>query len=209
MSDQIEIQPRPCKWGGMFDAPLPLGSVVRFAENVAAFSDDKSQMCRYIWGRCWDESLPLWLWVAFNPSKATQRQCDDDQTVKRCVGFTKQLSGQEAGGLVLVNLFAYRTKNPDEIDPNSDCHVGAENDKWIRLVLGSGRISKIIAAWGNDGHFTGRRRDVVRLLRESGIGVFQLGESTKNNAPWHPSRQRGYNISLRLYDESGEFRQGE
>ena len=179
----IEFRRFPCEWSGIFDAP-PLGSVVCFAGNAAAFSDDESRMCRYAWASCWNPNLPLWMWVMLNPSKATENR--DDPTANRCLSFTKRPAKQEAGGLVIVNLFARRATDRKKIDLNSDRDVGADNDKWIQLILKSERVSKIIAAWGNDGHFTGRRRDVLRLLRESGIGIFQLGKSTRHGAPRHP-----------------------
>ena len=168
----------------------PFGSVVRFSNNfVAVFSDDDAKKFRYVWAHCWNENLPLWMWVMLNPSMATEEK--DDPTVNRCVNFTKRLSGQGAGGLVVVNLFAYRATDPYEVDLHSHRHVGAGNDDWIRLILESGRISRIIAAWGNDGHFTARRKDVARLLRKEAedrsIPLSRIGTSTNEGAPRHPS----------------------
>ena len=189
MTDSIELRRRPCEWGGIFDAP-PLGSTARFCGNGAAvFSDDDEEKFRYALACCWDYNLPLWLWVMLNPSKATERQ--DDPTIDRCLGFTRRLSGQEAGGLVVVNLCARCAGNSKDIDLCSDFDVGPNNDEWIRLILKSGHISRIIAAWRDDGHFTSRRMTVVRLLREEtknkNIPFFQIGDSTKRGAPRHPS----------------------
>ena len=189
MTDSIELQHHPCEWGGIFDAP-PLGSTARFCDNGAAvFGDGDKEKFRYALARCWDRNLLLWLWVMLNPSKATERQ--DDPTVDRCLGFTRRLSGQEAGGLVVVNLFARRAGNPKDIDLCSDSDVGPNNDEWIRLILKSGRISRIIAAWGDDEHFTSRRKAIARLLREEtenkNIRFSQIGSSTKRGAPRHPS----------------------
>ena len=204
MTDSIAVQRRPRGWGGMFDAP-PSGNEVRFCDDgvdifgddgAAVFGNDDKEEFRYALARCWDHNLPLWLWVMLNPSTATERE--NDGTIVRCLNFTRRLSEhppeQPAGGLVAVNLFAYRTKNPKDICLSSNRHVGANNDEWIRLILKSGRISRIIAAWGKDGHFTftDRRRAVVRLLHEETekerIPFSQIGDSTRDGAPRHPSR---------------------
>ena len=193
MTDSIAVQRRPRGWGGMFDAP-PSGNEVRFCDDGAAvFGDDDKEEFRYALARCWDHNLPLWLWVMLNPSTATERE--NDGTIVRCLNFTRRLSEQPpeqpAGGLVAVNLFAYRAKNPEDICLFSNLHVGANNDEWMRLILKSGRISRIIAAWGDDGHLTDRHKAVVRILREEArdknIPLSQIGDCTQCGAPRHPS----------------------
>ena len=192
MTDPTEFQHRPCGWGEMFDAP-PLGSTVRFRGDAAAvFGDDDKEEFRYALARCWDHNLPLWLWVMLNPSTATESE--NDRTVNRCLDFTRRLSKQEAGGLVIVNLFAFRATNPENVDFYSDPnpHVGRNNDEWMRLIFKSGQISRIIAAWGNNGHFTNRRKTVERFLREQAddrnILISQINRGTQDGAPRHPSR---------------------
>ena len=184
--------PSACNWGGMFDAP-PLYCEVRFCERAAAaFGDDSREEFRYALAHCWDDNLPLWLWVMFNPSSATE--FESDRTVDRCLHFTRRLSQQKAGGFVIVNLFAFRTTHPEDIDYYSDPSpdVGRSNDEWMRLILESGRISRIVVAWGNCGHRTERRKMVMRFLRKQadarGIPISQLGCGTRHGAPSHPAR---------------------
>ena len=181
------------QWGGMFDSPPP-GSMPRYGcvegENGAAvFDKDDREKLRYVLARQWDARLRFWMWVMLNPS--TAGECENDGTVNRCRQFTQRLAGQEAGGLVVVNLFAYRAKNPEDICLSSDRYVGPSNDEWMRLILKSGRISRIIAAWGDDGHLTDRRKAVVRILREEArdknIPLSQIGDCTQCGAPRHPS----------------------
>ena len=181
------------QWGGMFDSPPP-GSMPRYGcvggENGAAvFDKDDREKLRYVLARQWDARLRFWMWVMLNPSKAGE--CKNDGTVNRCRRFTQQLAGQEAGGLVVVNLFAIRATNFGCIRLSPDHYVGPSNDKWMRLILKSGRISRIIAAWGDDGHSTDRRKAVVRILREEArdknIPLSQIGDCTQCGAPRHPS----------------------
>ena len=188
MTDPIEFQRRPRGWGEMFDAP-PLGNTARFRGDAAAvFGDDDKEEFRYALARCWDHNLPLWLWVMLNPSTATESE--NDRTVTRCLDFTWRLSRQKAGGLVIVNLFAHRATEWRELRRVHN-PVGSANDEWIQRILQSGRISKIILAWGNPGqkNFSdSRRRDVLHLLHDSGSQLFQLGEKTQKGAPPHPVR---------------------
>ena len=192
----------------MFSAPIP-GSTVQPGllpgmNSAAAYGGPKF---RYALAYCWNENLPLWLWVMLNPSTATEEATDP--TTDQCLCFTMRLSKQEereAGGLAIVNLFAYRATDKKELLPPNPDPIGPENDEWIQQILGSGRISKIIVAWGNPPKrrsfaptYRGRVGDVLRLLREASPDICQLGESsTRKGAPPHPLPLPG-NTPLRPY----------
>ena len=61
----------------------------------------------------------------------------------------------------MANLFAYRATEPSAmkavIDP-----IGRLNNNWL-LKLAE-EHDRVIAAWGNDGCFLGRSKEVVKLL---------------------------------------------
>ena len=65
------------------------------------------------------------------------------------------------GGLVMLNLFAFRATYPDDLKAAPD-PVGPRNDHWIRRW--AGRTDRVLAAWGNDGAWLGRSQRVRRLL---------------------------------------------
>lgn len=60
--------------------------------------------------RIWDDSLPKVMFVGLNPSTADETE--DDPTIRRCVHFAERW---RYGGIYMLNLFAYRATNPDEL----------------------------------------------------------------------------------------------
>lgn len=60
--------------------------------------------------RLWDASLPTLAFVMLNPSTADQLA--DDPTIRRCISFAR---AWKFGRLEVVNLFALRTRKPDEL----------------------------------------------------------------------------------------------
>src|SRR5262245_19133112 len=80
---------------------------------------------RYWLTRTWDNSLRRVCWVMLNPSTADAEQ--DDPTIRRCVGFARSWG---AGGIIVVNLFAFRASDPkallraaDPVGPDNDGHI--------------------------------------------------------------------------------------
>ena len=180
-------------WGeAIFGASSLSGEVCPCSSGKAVAVFDKEKTFRYALAHCFNEDSKPLMWVMLNPSTATQT--DPDMTVTKCLEFTKRIAereGEESGGLVIVNLFAYRATNWRELRrPRRICSdpVGPENDEWIQRTLRSGQISKIVVAWGGKGReFPERRDNVKRLLRGERIPIFQLGASVEGE-PRHPSR---------------------
>ena len=85
--------------------PLPRGEVGR-----ALISPD--QRFRYWLLRRWSPG-PLLVWVMLNPSTATPYL--DDATIRKVRGFSKRLG---YGGFVVVNVWAFRTKDPKVLHRN-------------------------------------------------------------------------------------------
>ena len=62
----------------------------------AILSEDRKY--RYVLSRIWDESKPLVVIIGLNPSTADEK--DDDNTIKKCINFSKNWG---YGGLYMLN----------------------------------------------------------------------------------------------------------
>lgn len=153
----------------------PLSVLTEF-ETGAAFSPDK--VYRYLLWRNWDASLPKLCVVGLNPSTADQSE--DDPTIRRVKSFAERDS---FGGVLMVNLFAYRTTYRPTL-MLQPAPVGADNNRWIRMAVE--QSAEVLCAWGADGGYMRRDREVYQLLLQfSGKPVTCFGR-TKAGFPKHP-----------------------
>ncbi|WP_127580893.1 DUF1643 domain-containing protein [Paenibacillus koleovorans] len=136
---------------------------------------DSTGAYRYSLWRIWNPDLPKVLFVMLNPSTADASI--DDPTIRRCIGFAKAWG---FGSLEVVNLFAYRATDPEELKKCSD-PIGPNNDYHIRRA--AHRADKIIAAWGTKGSLLGRDRLVMEIFHS--FPMFCLDVS-KAGHPKHP-----------------------
>lgn len=139
---------------------------------------------RYQLERTWSphSGAPV-CFVMLNPSTADGEV--DDATVRRCMGFAKSWGH---GGLVIVNLFAFRATQPREMLAARDA-VGMKNDAFIREA--ADRSALIVAAWGtNDGEASrvGRRAGAVQAMLERDGHTLDCLRHTKGGHPAHPVR---------------------
>lgn len=130
---------------------------------------------RYRLWRIWDETLPAVAFCCLNPSTADATQ--DDPSIRRMMGFA-QAWGR--GGLVVVNLFAFRATQPTALKAVSD-PVGPDNDDYLCSV--ANQVDLFICAWGNHGVYRDRGRQVLDLL--SHYQLFYL-RMTGQGEPAHP-----------------------
>jgi len=146
-------------------------SKLNFEIDGAVFSSDRKM--RYLLWRKLSEGKKKLLVIGLNPSTATETE--NDATIRRCIGFSREWG---YGSLVVANLFAYRATKPADmrkaIDP-----IGRDNDSW--LIWASQYADLTLAAWGNDGLWRNRHRDVHPLL----VSPQCLGITTRG-APRHP-----------------------
>lgn len=143
------------------------------ARSAAVISTCKRY--RYRLSRHWDAALPLCAFVMLNPSTADGTR--DDPTIRRCVGFARAWG---CGGLVVVNLFAFRSPRPSDLAIVPD-PVGPENDTHVLDVCQDAAI--VVAAWGAEPVARDRAEHVVQLL--AGVRLECLGK-TKGGFPRHP-----------------------
>jgi hypothetical protein len=139
--------------------------------SSAIFSECRQY--RYLLTRTWNSESATIVFIGLNPSTADETA--DDPTVRRCVGFARKWG---YGGLVLINLFAFRSTDPKRLNDVAD-PVGPQNDTTIRRCCD--RSSCVVAAWGAQGTLMERDRRVLELLSEPlCLGV------TKSGSPRHP-----------------------
>ena len=132
------------------------------------------QNYRYSLERIWDNNKPLVAFIGLNPSTADQTV--DDNTIRRCINFAKSWG---AGGIYMVNLFAYRATSPANMLKQDD-PIGPENDEYLSQL--PNKVEKIIACWGNLGSYQGRSNQVKDMLKTE---LFCLGLN-KTGEPKHP-----------------------
>ncbi|TNC79983.1 MAG: hypothetical protein C9356_16360 [Oleiphilus sp.] len=158
-------------------------------ESGAVFSECKRY--RYALWRAWDRGRRQLMFIGLNPSTADEKH--NDPTIKRCIQFAQDW---EFGGVMVVNLFAYRATKPVDLFAATD-PVGPENDAWLAKL--ADEAGMIVAAWGNDGSKHQRSLDVRKRFPE----LFCL-KVNKSGEPAHPlyqpksARPMHYHAPMRL-----------
>lgn len=137
-------------------------------EFISATADIRGEY-RYALTRVWDAALPMITFVLLNPSTADALQLDP--TLRRCVSFAKR---EGHGGMVILNLYAYRTKDPKTMMAATD-PVGPDNDRVLADVTGT-----VVAGWGMNADPARVARVSALLPRLHALGV------TKDGHPRHP-----------------------
>lgn len=132
---------------------------------------------RYVLMRSWNLGARHVVWIMLNPSTADGRQ--DDPTVRRCIAFSRRWG---FGGLAVVNLYAWRSSNPDVLWHAPD-PIGPLNRETIRDV---GDGADLILAWGAN---TGPRElwasEVAGSVYSRARSISLLGRCA-NGQPRHP-----------------------
>ncbi len=128
---------------------------------------------RYSLLREWGEDGRV-LFVMLNPSTADGEL--DDPTIRRCMGFASEAG---FGGMSVVNLYAYRSKDPFALNEVED-PIGPDNDATI--VKEAARADLVVAAWGGKPNKR-RIEEVLELLRPRRMRCLGVNQ---NGAPQHP-----------------------
>lgn len=124
------------------------------------------------------------VFVMLNPSTANAEQ--NDPTIRRCIDYTKRWGGSH---LIVVNLFAYRSKDPfelwaeDTVDP-----VGVLNDEALIKATDYAHAHDgiVVAAWGEHGSYMGRSDTVLGTIAQYKPMCLKLN---KSGNPAHPLYQ--------------------
>lgn len=134
---------------------------------------------RYTLTRTWDFTRPLAMFVGLNPSTATETI--DDNTVRRCIGYARNWG---YGGLLMMNIFAFRAKDPKVMKSQED-PVGPGNNCCLVTMAHKESTGIVVAAWGTHGVFQNRHQNILKLFLEVGIPLHCL-RITKKGFPEHP-----------------------
>jgi hypothetical protein len=146
--------------------------------SEAGISSDK----QYRWWlhRVWDETKPVIIWIMMNPSTADHTK--NDPTIMKVMRYSQRWG---YGSVIVLNLYAYRASNPEDLPWNEDERIGHRNNWWIEVIFGYARAYSIpiICAWGakhkERGHW-------VRRVA-AGLGLqLQCLEVALNGEPKHP-----------------------
>ena len=134
---------------------------------------------RYLLWRNWDISKQKAVFIMLNPSTADDT--NDDPTLRRCIGFARSW---DYGGVQVINLFAYRSTDPGELNGILD-PIGELNRYYIEKVIGTAGI--IVAAWGVNGPKGFVRENALSNVKKAldGRDIYCL-DTTKAGEPRHP-----------------------
>ena len=148
-----------------------------FLDRDAVISDCKQY--RYLLRRTWDQEKPRALIVMLNPSTADAET--DDPTIRSCIRLCK---GLNYGSFEVVNLFAWRATNPNDLG-DVRYPIGDRNNDTIEAA--GARCDFYICAWGAHPMAKSWQRDaeVYNILAAHRPAIFCLG-TTKTGAPKHP-----------------------
>ena len=132
---------------------------------------------RYSLSRIWDINQKIILFIGLNPSTADETH--DDPTIIRCLLYSSRWG---VGGLIMVNLFAFRATLPKDLK-NSKHPVGRNNNQFI--IHAHIEASMTIAAWGNDGDLFNRDQEVLEIISNP-----MCLKVNKTGQPAHPLYQK-------------------
>ena len=135
---------------------------------------------RYDLTRIWDPDLPVCAFIMLNPSTADGKA--DDATINKCMRFAFMWG---YGGIVVVNLFAWRATDPKELRPLApEVAIGPLNDDFIEAAVDDAAL--VICAWGSQVVARQRAIVVTELIRRVSLTRPKCLRIAKGGAPWHP-----------------------
>jgi len=135
---------------------------------------------RYTLERIWEKEKPLLLFIMLNPSTADATE--DDNTIRRCIGFAKS---NGYGGILIGNLYAYRATKPRLLFNIRSIPfiTGPDNDEHICTM--AERAKDIVFAWGNHGQKYSMGDRVAKRMSLAFNQPLCLGVNA-NGHPKHP-----------------------
>lgn len=130
-------------------------------ESKALFSPCKRY--RYTLTRIWDADKPPILFIGLNPSTADEKT--NDPTIRRCMRYAYDWGG---GGILMMNLFAFRATKPAEMKRAVDPIGFPANNEFLLSYAQATETQggTVVAAWGAQGAYMGRGYHVQKMLKE-------------------------------------------
>lgn len=147
-------------------------------KTAAKFSDDR--IYRWWLTREWGTG-PWACFCGLNPS--TANETDSDPTITREINYAKSW---EHGGLLKINLYAYCSTDPKKMWAARKAGidiVGIQHnslDDLVHLIVNDfPQVSRVVAAWGNEGGERGRQFGKMGLHMDCIM-------KAKDGSPRHP-----------------------
>lgn len=156
--------------GDMFDTE-------QWGAILSPAQDDGSSIYRYLLWRIFDPTLPRLVVLMLNPSRATH--LEGDRTVD---GLIRRARRMGYGSIFVINCFAYRATDPDDMRLADD-PVGPANDNIIGIVLD--QDVDLLCAWGVNATHRGREKE-VKCAISSGRARPHVLRLCASGAPEHP-----------------------
>lgn len=130
--------------------------------------------------RCWDNHLPLIIWIMMNPSTADHRK--NDPTILKVIRYSTKWG---YGAVLVLNIYAFRSSRPENLPQVMKDAVGWRNDWWIRTMFTFAKKMKVpvVCAWGVK--HGDRGCQVRRIAADIGLRL-QCLEVALNGEPKHP-----------------------
>jgi hypothetical protein len=115
-----------------------------------------------------------------NPSTADHRK--NDPTIMKVIRYSKRWG---YGGILVLNIYAYRTSRPENLPKQEELRVGYKNNYWLGVVFRYAKMKKapVICAWG--AKHKERGCQVRRMAADLGLPLLGL-ETALNGEPKHP-----------------------
>lgn len=136
---------------------------------------------RYTLWRRWS-GRPLLVFIMLNPSTADALK--NDHTIRKCIGFARRFG---YGGIVVVNLFAFRATDPDDLRRGGWLAGGTDNMIAISSALTYAGSRGVICAWGANVRKVDpeRIRITFNIIRAAGVPLYSLF-TLPDGIPGHP-----------------------
>jgi hypothetical protein len=144
-------------------------------------SIDPTGTYRYTLTRRWGTVENTVVFVGLNPSTADAQA--DDPTIRRCMRFAADWG---FGQLIMVNLFALRSKDPDALRAHPAA-TGPDNDRVVADACLAADL--VVGAWGSHPLAAAQ----AARARRTGVLPDQVADigRTVNGQPRHPLYVRG------------------
>jgi len=142
-------------------------------ENIKAsaeFSDD--ELYRYWLKRVWDEDKEIGVFIALNPSKATELKCD-----KTMCNINNLALQWDWGGFYLLNLFAFMSTDKNQM-LKAQNPIGEKNNEMIETICK--KSNNIILSWGEEKPklVEERASEIKKVLKNINTNVLCLSENS-------------------------------
>lgn len=157
-----------------------------FMKSSAVLSDCGAY--RYELRRIWEPDLPMLAVCMLNPSRADDEI--NDPTILALIHFAK-LWGY--GGILIVNLYGFRSSSPAEMFKQGGAAIGTENYRYTAAAVHYAKANggKLLVAWGNGGK--ARSAFFAEWVRCQDVELICLG-ITRDGSPKHPMARGKHRI---------------